>query len=69
MKDQRDYVFWLGSLAGLSAAAWLIPAGLTFQAGSAERAELGGWIVVLGAAFFYGGIPRYLLPRTPSERD
>lgn len=66
VKDKRDYIFWAGSLAGLSAAGWIVPAGLTYHAGSAADAELDGWIALLAAAVFYGAVPRYLLPDAPS---
>jgi len=59
----RSSLFWVGSLAGLSAGIWIVPAGLTYQAGSAAESELGGWIVVLAAAVFYGGVPYLLMPK------
>lgn len=73
LKDKRDYLAWAGGLAGLSAAAWLVPAGVTAAAGSVADAELGGWIIALMLSAFYGLVPRLLLPEgsapsaTPAE--
>lgn len=62
----RAGLFWAGSVAAIAAAGWLIPAGLTVQAGSPERAVLGGWVVALLAAILYGAVPYLLAP--PAER-
>lgn len=63
-KDKRAYLFWAGSLAGLPAGVWLVCAGLTHSAGSAGRAELGGWIAAIALAVFYGVVPSLLAPRS-----
>lgn len=65
---KRSAAFWFGSVAGLAAAAWLVPAGLTLRAGDAGDAELGGWILALMAAAFYGAVPYLLLPAGAAPR-
>lgn len=56
----RRRLFWTGSLAGLAAGVWLVPAWLTLRAGTASGAVLGPWVlVVLGCASF--GLVPYLL--------
>jgi hypothetical protein len=67
-KGKRDTSLWLGSIAGIAAAAWLVPAALTLAAGSASDAELGGWLLVLMLAVFYGAVPFWLLPKEPEAR-
>jgi hypothetical protein len=67
-KDKRDTSFWLGSIAGLAAAAWLVPAALTLEAGSASDAELGGWLLAFMLAVFYGAVPFWLLPKQAEAR-
>jgi hypothetical protein len=61
-KDRRSYVLWSGCVAGTAGGAWLVPAGLTFAAGSAEDAALDGWLVALVALIFYGIAPFLVLP-------
>jgi len=43
-------------------AFWLVPAGVTYAADSVRQAELGGWIALLAAFFFYGILIKYALP-------
>lgn len=59
--------FFAGLLAGEAAALWLVSAGLTLQAGSAEDAVLGGWILVLLASAAYGLIPYAITPKPVPE--
>lgn len=65
---RRTAAFWTGSVAGVAGAAWLVPAGLTLQAGSAGDAELGGWILALMASALYGAVPFLLLPAPAAPR-
>lgn len=65
---RRAAAFWTGSAAGVAGAGWLVPAGLTLQAGSAGDAELGGWILALMASAFYGALPFLLLPAPKPQR-
>lgn len=63
-KDKRDASFWLGSIAGLAAVAWVIPASLA----RTHDEQLGGWILALMLAAFYGAVPHLLLPKEPEAR-
>lgn len=62
-RTTRGALFWVGMVQGLAAAIWLIPAWLTYQAGSAEDAVLGPWIIVLAACTLYGAVPYAIYPR------
>jgi hypothetical protein len=63
----RATAFWLGMASGLAMTVWLIPAWLTYQAGSAEGAVLGAWIIPMMASALYGVIPYALIPRVVLE--
>lgn len=57
----RRTLFGTGAIAALGAGAWLVSAGLTIRAGSAQAAELGAWwLLVVLACAAYGALP-YLL--------
>jgi hypothetical protein len=59
----RTALFWFGMVQGIAAAIWIVPAWLTFHAGSAEGAVLGPWILVLAACTLYGAVPFAIYPR------
>lgn len=59
--DTRKAMAVLGVVAAFCAAAWIVPAGVTF---SDSGAELGGWLIIFGAALVYGFVPMYLTPRS-----
>jgi hypothetical protein len=59
----RRRLFWSGSLAGLTAGVWLVPAWLTLRAGEAQAAVLGGWILAVVACACYGVVPFLLAGR------
>lgn len=52
-----------GMISGMGAGAWLISAGLTVRAGSAEGAVLGWWLAALLASFLFGAIPYFIAPK------
>ena len=56
----RRRLFWTGSLAGLFAGVWLVPAWLTLRAGTASGAVLGPWVLAVLACACFGLVP-YLL--------
>lgn len=66
---KRATLFWTGTTAGLAAGVWIIPAGLTVQAGSPEQAVLGGWGVVLALTILYGAAPYLIAPPAPQQDD
>lgn len=63
VRSTRAALFWMGSVGAVAAGGWLIPAGLTVQAGSAKGAVLGGWVIVLALAVLYGAVPYLVAPR------
>ena len=63
-KTRRGSMFWLGSIPAFFAAMWLVPAGLTYQAGSPEAARLESWGVMFFLALLYGIVPYLLMPKT-----
>lgn len=56
--DSRKAIALLGTVSAFVAAAWLVPAGATYNTGS----ELGGWLLLFVVALVYGLLPRYLPP-------
>lgn len=60
---KRAAVFWIGMVQGIAAAVWLVPAWLTWQAGSAEEAVLGVWVIALISCALYGVVPYAIIPR------
>ena len=56
--DSRKAIALLGTVSAFVAAAWLVPAGVTYNTGS----ELGGWLLLFVAALVYGLLPRSLTP-------
>lgn len=60
---KRAALFWLGVPAGVAAACWLVPAWLTLQAGTPERAVLGAWIIPLVLCILAGAAPYAIAPR------
>ncbi len=63
-KTRRGSMFWLGSIPAFVAAMWLVPAGLTYHAGSREGARLEGWGATFFLALLYGIVPYLLMPKT-----
>lgn len=59
----RGIVGFAGMASGIGAGTWLISAGLTLQAGSAENAVLGGWLAALIASFLFGAVPYFIAPK------
>ncbi len=59
----RGTVFWAGTVEGVAASIWVIPAWLTVQAGTADEAMLGPWILALVASVLYGVVPYAIVPR------
>ncbi|MGV2903926.1 hypothetical protein ACNPM4_19820 [Microbacterium sp. AGC62] len=64
LRTKREVLTWSGFFAGIGMALWLVPAGLTYAAGSAERATLNGWLILLAALLLYGVLLRTLVPAT-----
>lgn len=62
-RTARGTVFWVGMVQGIAAAIWVIPAWLTVQAGTADGAVLGPWILALVACALYGVVPYAIFPR------
>jgi hypothetical protein len=62
---KRAAVFWIGTVQGIAAAVWFVPAWLTWQAGSAEGAVLGIWVVALIGCALYGVVPYAIFARPP----
>ncbi len=65
IRVKRAGLFWSGSVGAVAAGGWLVPAGLTVQAGSPDGAVLGGWVVVLAVVFLYGVVPYLIAPAAP----
>lgn len=59
----RGILGFAGMASGMGAATWLLSAGLTLQAGSAEGAVLGWWLVAVMASFLFGAVPYFLAPK------
>ncbi|WP_449372419.1 hypothetical protein [Arthrobacter psychrolactophilus] len=59
----RGIVGFAGMISGMGAGTWLISAGLTLQAGSAEKAVLGWWLAALIASFLFGAVPYFIAPK------
>ncbi|MFQ4148413.1 hypothetical protein AAGW05_06910 [Arthrobacter sp. LAPM80] len=59
----RGTLGFAGMISGMGAATWLISAGLTLRAGSAEDAILGWWLAALVASFLFGAIPYFIAPK------
>lgn len=59
----RGIVGFAGMVSGMGAGTWLISAGLTLQAGSAEQAVLGWWLAALMASFLFGALPYFIAPK------
>ncbi|AIY03935.1 MULTISPECIES: hypothetical protein [Arthrobacter] len=59
----RGILGFAGMISGMGAGTWLISAGLTLQAGSAENAVLGWWLAALIASFLFGAIPYFTAPK------
>ncbi|NLF53451.1 MAG: hypothetical protein GX576_03440, partial [Thauera phenolivorans] len=55
--DRRTALTILGTVSAFIAAAWLVPAGATYVAGSSSHAALGPWIALFVVALFYGLVP------------
>lgn len=64
-RTRRSSMYWFGTVAAFIAASWLIPAGLTYQAGSPNSAHLDGWLAGFLVPFLYGAIPWLLTPKAP----
>jgi hypothetical protein len=64
-RARRSSMYWIGTVAAFIAAAWLIPAGLTFRAGSPDSAQLDGWLAGFLIPLIHGGIPWLLTPKAP----
>jgi len=62
-RTKRSSVTWAGFFSGLALALWLVPAGVTYRAGSAEGAHLDGWLALLAAFLLYGIVVRAFVPR------
>lgn len=63
-------VLGAGSVSAIAAAQWLVTAWITIEAGSADRAVMGAWILVHFAVWAYGVIPMALLPsQSPAPND
>ena len=62
LRTKRDVLTWSGFFAGIGMALWLVPAGLTYAAGSAQDAELNGWLILLAALLLYGVLLRTFVP-------
>lgn len=60
---RRGAFFFVGLVAGMGAATWLVSAGLSVQARDPLEAVLGGWIVLLAASAGYGIVPYLIAPR------
>lgn len=67
--DTRKAMTIVGSVAGLVAAAWLVPAITTSLATSAHQATLGGWLVLFVIGVGYGGVTRWVIPVEHSPRS
>jgi len=52
-----------GAVAGIGAAAWLLSAGLTMQAGNPDTVVLGWWAAVLPASLLFGAVPYFVAPK------
>jgi hypothetical protein len=61
-KSRREATFWSGTLSGAAMAFWLVPAGLTHATGDAQQTDLGPWLILLAAFFFYGALIRTAVP-------
>lgn len=59
----RGILGFAGMVSGMWAGAWLISAGLTVRAGTAENAVLGWWLAALFASFLFGAVPYFLAPK------
>ncbi len=59
----RGTVGFAGMISGMGAGVWMISAGLTLHAGSAEDAVLGWWLAALIASFLFGAIPYFVAPK------
>ncbi|MDD0857447.1 DUF1648 domain-containing protein [Arthrobacter alpinus] len=59
----RGIVGFAGMVSGMGAGTWLISAGLTLQAGSAEQAVLGWWLAALIVSFLFGALPYFIAPK------
>lgn len=68
LRSKRDVLTWSGFFAGIGMALWVVPAGLTYTAGSAQTAELNGWLILLAALLLYGVLLRTFVPST-SQRE
>lgn len=66
-RTKRSSMYWLGAIAAFTAVGWLLPAGLTYRAGSASGAHLEGWLAMFLLALLYGVIPYLLTPKLPPE--
>jgi len=64
-RSKRSSMYWLGTVAAFVAAAWLIPAGMTYQTGSPHSAHLDGWLAGFLLPFLYGLIPWLLTLKAP----
>ena len=62
----RKAMTLLGSVTGLAAALWLVPAMVTAVEQRAEGASVGGWLLIFIVRLGYGGVTRWL---TPVGRD
>lgn len=59
----RGTVGFAGMVSGMGAGVWLISAGLTLRAGSAENAVLGWWLAALIGSFLFGAVPYFIAPK------
>lgn len=59
----RGVAGFAGMISGMGAGTWLISAGLTLHAGSAENAALGWWLAALIASFLFGAVPYFIAPK------
>ncbi|MDR5699212.1 SdpI family protein [Agromyces aerolatus] len=66
-RAKRAALCWIGMPAGLAVTIWLVPTWLTIQAGAAEDAVLGPWIIAFLACALYGAIPYAVAPRAHLE--
>lgn len=67
-RTRRSSMYWFGTVAAFIAASWLIPAGLTHQAGSPNTAHLNGWLAAFLIPLLYGAIPWLLTSKSRPTR-
>ena len=59
----RGILGFAGMLSGMGASTWLVSAGLTLRAGSAEDAVLGWWLAAVMGSFLFGAVPYFIAPK------